>query len=142
MTITSSSLFELAQLAEVAYADFWDASRGIVLTDPEAVKKRLVDLQPDRTYDFSSAQATEFLANWSVIAHQPNTTSGFSSTLFKSNDPAGSYVLALRGIEPGQADFSADGGIVVNGLAITQIVDMYNEWQRINTHDYDLKFAA
>lgn len=41
MTITTASLFELAQLSEAAYADFWDASGGGVLTDPETVKTRL-----------------------------------------------------------------------------------------------------
>lgn len=116
--LTAMDFFELSQLAEASYANF---------------------SVPEENYDealedkgFSSTQATDFLSNWLVVTHQPNTTSGFSSTLFKSTDPAGGYVLALRGTEAWSADFTADGDIVADGLAITQIVDMYNEWQRIN----------
>lgn len=73
MTITTASLFELAQLSEAAYADFWDASGGGVLTDPETVKTRLVNLQPDGSYDFSQPKgsASSFFLR---INHAPSPT--------------------------------------------------------------------
>ncbi len=38
---------------------------------------------------FTQAQATEFTdpaKGWSVLAHRPNTSTGFSGTLFKNNE--------------------------------------------------------
>ena len=68
-----------------------------------------------------------FVEKWSVANHQKNTASGFSATLFKNVDD--SYVYALRGTEQGRDDLVvADGmDIVTDGLAIDQLVDMYND---------------
>ena len=61
-------------------------------------------------------------------------SSGYSSTLFKSKRNPTEFVFAIRGTESTVEDFSADiGDIIVDGLAIDQIVDMYNEWQRLKT---------
>ncbi len=93
----------------------------------EEVKKAL------KAEDFSKAQAEAFSTQWSVVTHQPNTESSYSSTLFKNTE--GQYVLAFRGTEGlfsrdlWQAD-AAD--IVYDGLAIKQIVDLYNDWVRMN----------
>ncbi len=102
------------------------------------------------TEDFQKAQANAFLSHWQVLDHQPNTASGFSGTLFQriDDDPingyeAGDLVFALRGTETGlttilddlyRADYM---GIVANGLAFRQIVDMYNYWQRLITPEGD-----
>lgn len=92
--------------------------------------------------DLSTTQATYFESQWAVVHHLPNTITGFSATLFRrlENDPvsgaqAGELVLALRGTEQLdldllQADFRE---LVGNGLAINQIVDMYNYWQKLIT---------
>ncbi|MBU1567842.1 MAG: hypothetical protein KJ630_19725 [Proteobacteria bacterium] len=66
-----------------------------------------------------------------------NTASGFSATLFKKIGED-EYYYACRGTELtgfGWQDLiKADiGDIVVDGLAIHQIVDMYNDWQRIKS---------
>jgi len=65
---TITSIFEQAQLAEAAYADF---------SNPNI--SHLAALQAEK---FSSAQATEFLNNWRVVDHVPNLNSGFTATLF------------------------------------------------------------
>jgi hypothetical protein len=58
---------------------------------------------------------------------------GFSATLFK-NSQTGAYSFAIRGTEPGYADLlGADfGDIVMDGIAMDQVVDMYNYWQSLN----------
>lgn len=120
MTGTVPTLFELAQLAEASYAN---------LTPGKDVKTELQN--SDFNMSFSDTQAIAFIADWSVITHRPDTDSNFSSTLFKSTD-TGKYVLAFRGTA-GVGDLSADlGDIAVDGLALYQIVDLYNEWKRIS----------
>lgn len=125
---TIQNLFQQAQLAEAAYADF---------------------LKPDTTTEqalqaegMSATQAADFATHWEVVHHLPNTDSGFSGTLFRrrDNDPvsglkAGDLVFALRGTEQVGLDlFQADfNELVKNGLAFRQIIDMYNYWQRLIT---------
>ena len=59
---------------------------------------------------------------------------GFSAAVFLDRT-TGQYTFAIRGtLEPVEDLFNADfRGIVVNGLAFQQIVDMYNYWQSLNT---------
>jgi len=85
---------------------------------------------------FSNSQAVDFIQDWTIItgSHQPDMTSGFSATLFKgigdNNDLAGEYVLAIRGTA-GSVDLLADGGdIILDGLAVVQIIDLYNYMQK------------
>lgn len=130
MTITTK-LFALAQLAEASYARF----------DKFADTESALIAQNGNDYKFSPAQATEFVNNWRVVHHQQNLTSGFSATLFEyiGNDPTsgfttGELVYAPRGTEglPSFDLWVADlGDIVTDGLALDQIVDMYNDWKRI-----------
>ena len=120
----AKEFFELAQLAEAAKFDEF-AGRKAALVNGK----------------FSSAQADYLLLHWSVVpnAHQPNTASGFSSTLFKSLDTGGGYVLAIRGTEPQAIINSTDllaadiADIVADGVVIDQTVDLYNEWKRITS---------
>jgi len=118
----------MASLAEASYVDI--SKLGDFLD--ETVKGALKNPQLDG--NFSTSQADEFVQNWEVVYHQGDTgSSGFSGTLFK-NKATAEYVYSLRGTEGDQDLFSADyGDIVTDGLAIKQIVDMYNDWQRINT---------
>jgi len=119
MAINSADFFELASLAAASYAYFTDFS-----DDKDAL---LAD-------GFSDTQADAILANWSTVnkGHQPDTASGFSSTLFQ-NRSDDSYVLAFRGTAGFLTDIvGTDVGDIINdGLAIEQIVDLYNEWLRI-----------
>ncbi|BCO27611.1 hypothetical protein MIZ03_2500 [Rhodoferax lithotrophicus] len=55
---------------------------------------------------FTDPQADKFLAHWQVVAQKPNTTTGFSGTLFKCtvDDPAtgakvGELVMPMRSTE-------------------------------------------
>jgi len=132
--IDSKKIYELAQLAEASYADFQiaDPARGLQLIK------------------FSDTQASEFVKHWRVVAHQHNTESGFSATLFQriDTDPvtgfqAGQYVYAVRGTEPGLQDLSTDlGDIVADGLALDQIVDLYNHWNRLQVSQGQFYAAA
>jgi hypothetical protein len=136
----TTKLFALAQLAEASYAEFDKFSGDAIYSDTE-IRNALINLQEDGDYNFSDTQATTFADNWRVVHHQQNLTSGFSATLFEyiGNDPnsgftAGELVYAPRGTE---GVFSLDlwvadlGDIVTDGLALDQIVDMYNDWKRV-----------
>jgi Ca2+-binding RTX toxin-like protein len=125
---TTISLFQQAQLAEAAYANFFSNS-GNLLTNSIDVKAAL------EAEGMSSAQATAFLATWQVIDHIPDTTNGFSATLFKNNQ-TGAYSLAIRGSTPDQwgIDFKIDAALIAaNGIAVAQVIDLYNYWQSLNT---------
>jgi len=118
----TAKLYENATLAEASYAN---------LSNVQTRDELIIAL---RTSKFSLQQATDLAALWSVRYHQANTTSGFSSTLFQSTSDANTYVYALRGTEPfTYGDLSADvGDIVTDGVAIKQIIDLYNDvaWMR------------
>jgi hypothetical protein len=123
-------LFQQSQLAEAAYANF-SSNTGVLLTNEIDVKAALTTGEGK----FSLTQAADFIKHWQVVDSLPDTGSGFSATLFESLDNPGVYSYAIRGTaQPLQDLLLADGqGIVRNGLAISQIVDMYNDWKRINT---------
>jgi hypothetical protein len=125
--ISIEDYFQLAELAEASYANLANNA------DLETQVQRQSD-----GMSFSQTQAAYLADRWNVVTngHQPNTSSGFSSTLFQNKNDD-SYVLAIRGTEPfagSGADLGADvGDIVSDGLAVEQIIDLYNEWMRITT---------
>ncbi|MEW8203416.1 MAG: calcium-binding protein [Candidatus Thiodiazotropha endolucinida] len=128
-----------ALMAEASYADFVDVdfnNRDQVETALQRIGTNEGELN-DPSKGFSQTQAELFTDKWEVIHHQPNTDSGFSATLFKSTDPSSSqpYVLAIRGTEPGMQDLVITDGsdIVIDGLAIDQIVDLWNYWKQLTT---------
>ncbi|MFI3158147.1 MAG: calcium-binding protein, partial [Methylococcaceae bacterium] len=145
----STQLFDLAQLAEASYAEF-----NLFADNNDGVITALI------AKGFASAQATELTNHWQVIHHQQDTTgilgevfSGFSATLFEyigeDNSANGGYkpgdlVYAVRGTAGVVSDLiPTDGGdIVLDGLALDQIVDMYNDWQRINAGAGNRYWAA
>ena len=120
---TIQELFQQAQLAEAAYANF--SVPGI------SEKDALI------ANDFSPVQASAFTTDWSVISQQSDagsygTTSGFSATLFKNNN-TGQYSLAIRGSKQ-PVDFLADTTLISSdGIAVRQTIDLYNYWQSL-TH--------
>jgi hypothetical protein len=131
---TIQELFQQAQLAEAAYANFFSQS-GALLSDPNDIKAALQDQGNGMT--FSQAQAAAFAKDWSVISQQSDTgsystTSGFSATLFKNNH-TGQYSLAIRGSLQA-VDFQADTTLISSdGIAVRQTIDLYNYWQSL-TH--------
>jgi hypothetical protein len=136
---TIQDLFQQAQLAEAAYADLSGAigNQDKLLTALNVANKDQYD------GSFSLAQATAFVAEWSVVDQYTASGffgltdgSGFSATLFKNK--SGEYSLSMRGTA-GLTDLSADAGdILADGVALDQIVDMYNYWQCLtHTGAYD-----
>lgn len=122
---TIASMFEQAQLAESAYANFFDAAGNLITTDAQ-LQTAL------EASDFSKAQASAFSDQWQVISHIPDTAAGFSATIFK-NKNTGAYSLAIRG-STDEFDFSADAALIaVDGVAVRQLVDLYNFWNRSAT---------
>ncbi|MDZ7750462.1 MAG: hypothetical protein U5S82_02115 [Gammaproteobacteria bacterium] len=134
----TKNVFELALLSEAAYADLRGADTRLRVRDALQRIGNAAGEPNDPDLGFSPTQAEAFTRRWRVIDHQPNTGSGYSGTLFERLDNLGNgtgeHVLALRGTE---GLFSDDmrtniGDIVSDGLAIEQIVDLYNHWQRIS----------
>jgi Ca2+-binding RTX toxin-like protein len=119
------SYFQLGQLAEASYAKL----------DQKALLAALQDSNAHMS--FSERQARELVNQWLVPvgAHQRDTESGFSSTLFRNTDEnGGEYVLAIRGTKEIWNDLLQTdiADIVTDGIAINQTIDLYNEWRRLS----------
>lgn len=121
-----SSMFEKAQLAEASYADFLNFAP--------------VDALQNNGSEFSRTQANTFVTHWQVVdqfSDAPLFSTGFSATVFKNIDTSspdfGRYVIAMRGTA-GVGDLLTDAGdVLADGIAIYQLVDLYNYWQSL-TH--------
>lgn len=118
---TIKYLSQQAQLAEAAYSNF--ANQNI--TKYSALLEN----------DMAPTQATDLLAHWDVVDHVPDLNSGFSATIFRSRTDPGHYTLAVRGSrEPLQDFVMADATLIAkDGVAVLQLVDLYNFWQRAMT---------
>ncbi len=76
--------------------------------------------------DMSPTQAKRFFEKYELLNHQPNTSSGFSATLFQ-NKESKEYILAFRGTEPSdwKKDIvDADKDLALGKLASNQYIDM------------------
>ena len=138
-----------ARLSEASYAKLWDAEHHLAIVDSGDVEAALKNTEDGN--NFSATQAAEFVTHWRVVDHQPETTSGFSATLFQriDTDPesglkAGDYVFAIRGTKD-RADVAADfGDIGGDGIAIAQGVDLLNFLNRLTVragdplYEYDI----
>lgn len=135
-----NKFYDMAILAEASYVlfdeiDGFNDDTGKIEAISEQIRTDRIKtaLQNNNLEGkLSPSQANEFVETWAVVYHQENTDSGFSATLFQNTE--GEYVYALRGTEQLVIDLAgADfNDIVMDGLAISQIVDMVNDWQRIN----------
>lgn len=127
---TIQELFEQAQLAEAAYANFIDPNTGLPYTFTRGIADALQDT--NNNMSFSATQATEFAQHWEVVDQIPNTVTGFSATVFRNKD-TGAYSLAIRG-SLDRHDFIADTKLIAtDGVAVSQLVDLFNYWQSL-TH--------
>jgi hypothetical protein len=129
---TIQELFQQAQLAEAAYASFFDDAGFLVTTDAQ-VKTALT------IGGFSPSQADDFVAHWQVVDQYtaPSflglTGSGFSATVFQ-NIATGEYVFAARGTERSAipTDWTTNlGDVGADGIAIEQGIDLFNYYQRL-----------
>lgn len=118
-----------AQLAEASYV-LWDQLPSLL---DQTVELALQN--SDLRGEFAAAQAIDFVQLWSVVHSIPNTASGFSATLFESKGRPGEVVLALRGSDQLIDDRVLTGGgdIVLDGIALDQVVDLYNYWRSLTT---------
>ncbi len=86
-----NNLLDSAMLSEAAYADLAGN------TAPKVIKEAL------KAEGFSPTQAAEFVTQWRVVDHQPNTLTGLSATLFERLDASGNgtgeFTLAVRGTQ-------------------------------------------
>jgi pimeloyl-ACP methyl ester carboxylesterase len=93
----------------------------------------------ERSSKFTATQATDFAANWTVVEHKSNTSTGFSGTLFKytgETDAAkglikDELVMSFRSTEfadDSARDNQATNSMEINtlGWAFGQIADMQN----------------
>ena len=91
--------------------------------------------------DMTPTQAKRFFEKYDVLIHQPNTSSGFSATLFgekrkQTNTESKessytskygytNYILAIRGTEPSNiGDIKADANLMAGNLPKKQYFDM------------------
>ena len=127
----TGNLFQQAQLAEASYALLENHAFG-----NQIQLESILQDEDNFSSNFSATQASEFVKHWRVAHHQPDDpVSGFSATLFESLDNPGEFALGIRGTA-GLVDINADvGDIVLDGLAVKQIIDLYNYWQRLRTPD-------
>src|SRR5437762_3447734 len=94
----------------LVYANLQMASEAVdlsnVLAGTETLEQAL-NIGNKRASTFPAALATQFASEWQVVAHQPDTSTGFSGTLFKyigETDPArgltkGQLVMSFRSTE-------------------------------------------
>jgi hypothetical protein len=116
-----------AQLAEASYV-LWDQVFGAI---DQSIQ---LALQNDSLGGgFSASQAANVAATWSLLHHVSNTSAGFSATAFESKSMPGTLVLAVRGSDQRIEDLilSGSGDIVLDGIAIDQVVDLYNFWMSL-----------
>jgi len=129
-------LFHQALLAEVSYADF-DID-DIVNADGSYIEKK-VEATVTESLSKENSQADilslYFTRHWEVISHQPDTLqSDFSATLFK-NKHTNEYVFANRGTAGlfGDVLLADVFGIVLQGKATLQLIDMYRYFRKLET---------
>lgn len=140
MNLTAKA-YQLTLLAEAAYANFL-SDAGALLVNEDDIQAALIAIgfSTNQGTPAQSTQATTFVSQWRVVDQYTAPFvlgfigTGFSGALFQNNQ-TGEYALAIRGTNDIAADIlGADlGDIVADGLAIDQVVDMYNYWQSL-TH--------
>lgn len=103
-------LFQQAQLAEAAYADFSNPNVSVE--------------QALRNEGMSATQATAFVSNWRVISQFSESgvlSNGFSAALIErldaSQQPTGQFTFAIRGSSEVVDWFGADLDLAVTGVA-------------------------
>ncbi|WP_169740871.1 hypothetical protein, partial [Stenoxybacter acetivorans] len=131
MNIQNLSQYALLAQASYAYLENFKDKNGDY--KESIVQDALIDV--DRG-SFASNQAENFVKNYEVISHQPNTSSGFSATILR-NKESNENIFSIRGTElsslgvvinDGAADF---GDIGFDGIAIEQAIDLFNYLQRL-----------
>ena len=103
MTMSIRNLFQQAQLAEASYS----LLSGVDYSDPAQVIVALTGSEFEG--EFSLVQAQEFVNQWQVVHHIPDTNSGFSATLLERLDGTGKQlerILLFRWCSDAGADLN------------------------------------
>ncbi|MGX3045311.1 alpha/beta fold hydrolase, partial [Helicobacter sp. T3_23-1056] len=82
------------------------------------------------TLDFKLSKRTiDFVNRFKILAHQPNTTNGFSATLFEDTNNANQKILAIRGTEIGIKDIITDIVLAKNDIPLQcyELAQFYEE---------------
>ncbi len=141
-TIAEYLKFANLQMAAEALFQF-DATRGTVLTPGQTANYSAANVIEDylktgnlHASKFIGTEATKFAAQWTVVEHISNTTTGFSGTLLKAikDDPANGItkdelVLSFRStefIDDAARDNEATNKLEIadKGWAFGQLADM------------------
>lgn len=123
---TIRDLFQQAQMAEAAYASFFDNAGNLLTTNAGVITA----LQRE---GFSESQATAFVQNWRVVSQFSENgvlSNGFSAALFERLDanqqPTGQYTLAIAGSTQFVDFAGTDLDLAATGVAHNQLVSMLN----------------
>nr|WP_295784969.1 putative Ig domain-containing protein [Rhodoferax sp.] len=116
------------------YADLQIAAEAFLVNDDGTLKGNLKSALIEGNFHsskFTEPQATNFLAHWEVVAQKPDTTTGFSGTLFRNKD-TGELVLSFRStefIDDAARDNQATNTLELKntGFAWGQLADM-QDW--------------
>ena len=116
---------------QVAAESFLTEDNGKPLDDKEEITKRLTEGNHYNTF-FTEINAVKFAEEWTIVDQQPNTSSGFSATLFK-NKTTNEYVVSFRSTEfihdYIHDNFVTNRCISEHGWAFAQISDMIEWWE-------------
>jgi len=137
MTATSD-FYWLAATAQAAYANLDE------MTIDQYIERLQLDVQDNAL--FSAEQAEFFAAEWRVVNQLSDSENhwfegdpnggGFSATLFQRNSGNKDYVLAFRGTMGNDDLLLTDlGDIVADGMASSQIIDLYNYVMALRTSE-------
>lgn len=117
----------LSLLSEAAYANIQTARN----VDGTFNDQKILLALTSNGQGLTNSQALHLTDQWRVVAHQPNTSSGLSATLFEHKGN-GELALAVRGTEGlfsfnGATDWLTNiGDVGADGIAIRQALDLYN----------------
>lgn len=115
--------------AILQYANLQMAAEALLDTIPEVGLLKALTNGNNRSSKFTTTQADQFIADgWTVLDHQPDTSTGFSGTLFK-NTKTGELVMSFRSTEfadDAVRDNQATNDLEIKnkGWAFGQISDM------------------
>ena len=133
----------------LAYANVQMAAEatGFAAGPHQSIQVDVLTAGNGRSSKFPKPLADSFITEWEILDHQPNTTTGFSGTLFKykgQNDPLsglknGDVVMALRSTEFVDDAVRDSKGtneleIKAHGFAFGQLSDMWAWYEKLNAN--------
>ncbi|MBN9697549.1 MAG: DUF2974 domain-containing protein [Zoogloea sp.] len=137
-----SNYMKYANLQMAAEALFGEKNNGSTsITSGGGREIKAADLTDGNNHasKFPSPLASSFLAErWEILAHQPDTSTGFSATLFK-NGKTGELVISFRStefVDDAVRDNQATNKMEIkeHGWALGQIADMEAWWEKLQAN--------